>query len=198
MAVIIALQKMDTPPVSSIMLADSKCSISAVQPTKPLLPYYQNRVAEIRDNMDQVRKLCPMEEIHYVESTLNPSDMSTHVTTKMSELGPNSIHQLGPKWFSLPRSEWPVSQDNWPAELPTEEIRIRDRVVFAATLRAKFCNADTVVHDENSWTVIEGLLRYSDNINKIIRIIARYLIGLEREFRKSNVIVLRMLLHTTS
>ena len=60
LSVTIALQKLDTPPVSSIMLSDSKCSISAVNTTRPLLPYFQNRVAEIKDNMDQVKKYCPM------------------------------------------------------------------------------------------------------------------------------------------
>ena len=36
--VIMALQKVSYPPTSSIMMVDSKCSISAVQTTKPLLP----------------------------------------------------------------------------------------------------------------------------------------------------------------
>ena len=190
LAVIMALQKLDTPPVSSIMLIDSKCSLCAVQTTKPLLPYFQNRVAEVRDNMDQVRKLCPMEEIHYVESALNPSDMSTRATAKISELGPDSLHQSGPNFLCLPRSDWPVSRDYSPSDLPTDEVRIRDRVVFSAAFRANFCHAKSVVHSQNPWSVIEELLLYSNDMKKIIRIIARYLRGLEAGFRKSQVMTM--------
>ena len=74
--VVIALQKVDYPPESGIMMADSKCSISSVYSLKVLQAYFQNRVAEIKDNMRQFRKFCPMEEIHYIESSLNPSDIS--------------------------------------------------------------------------------------------------------------------------
>ena len=185
MAVIMALQKLDTPPVSSIMLIDSKCSMCAVQTTKPLLPYFQNRVAEVRDNMDQIRKLCPMEEIHYVESALNPSDMSTRATTKITELGPDSLHQAGPEFLCLPRSEWPVSRDYSASDLPTDEVRLRDKVVFSAAFRANFCHDG--VFPKNPWVVIEELLFYSNNINKVIRIIARYLRGMNAGFRKCKV-----------
>ena len=50
-------------------------------------------VAETKQNMVQVAKFYPMEEVHYVETGLNPSDMSTFATAKVSALGPDSFHQ---------------------------------------------------------------------------------------------------------
>ena len=185
LAVILALQKLDNPPVSSIMIVDSKCSMSAVQSKRALLPYFQNRVAEIRENMEQIRKLCPLEEVHYVESALNPSDMSTRATAKVSALGPGSVHQSGPEFLSLPRDEWPVSQEYSPSDLPSDEVLIRDKPVFTAACRANFCF--NKIYPQNPWVVIEELLFYSNDIKKVIRIIARYIRGLEAGFRKSQV-----------
>ena len=49
--VVSALQMLDIPPVGSIMCCDSKCAISATHSTRSLLPYFQNRVAEVKDNI---------------------------------------------------------------------------------------------------------------------------------------------------
>ena len=138
LSVTIALQKLDTPPVSSIMLSDINCSISAVNTTRPLLPYFQNRVAEIKDNMDQVKKYCPMEDVFYVPSALNPSDISTRATLKVSEIGPGSFHQSGPSFLSLGRDSWPVTRDFSANDVPEDEVRVRDKTVFCAAARANF------------------------------------------------------------
>ena len=184
LAVVLALQKLDTPPTSSIMLSDSKCSVSAVDSTRSLLPYFQNRVAEVRENMSQIRKYCSVEDIHYVESALNPSDLSTKAAPKVSELGPDSFHQTGPYFLSLPRSSWPVSRDISPGDIPEDEFRVRDKMVFTAAARINFCHSE--IYPNNPWRVVEELLHYSNNISKVIRVIARYLRGLDAGFRKSN------------
>ena len=183
LSVVIALQKLDHRPVSAVMLVDSKCSISALQTKRALLPFFQNRVAETKENMEQVAKFCPMEEVHYVETGLNPSDMSTRATAKMSALGPDSFHQSGPEFISLPWEEWPVSREFSASELPSDEFIVRDKPVFSAAIRANFCLRK--VHPKNPWTAIEELLFYSDDIRKVLRILARYLRGLEAGFRKS-------------
>ena len=77
LVVAIALQRLDVKPVSAILLCDSQCSINAVDTRRKLKPYFQHRVSEIKENMAQIRKYCPTEEILYVESKLNPSDLST-------------------------------------------------------------------------------------------------------------------------
>ena len=47
--------------------------------------------------MALIRTMCELEEVHYVESALNPSDLSTRATATVEELGPNSLHQNGPE-----------------------------------------------------------------------------------------------------
>jgi len=127
-----ALRKLDYPPVSAIMLVDSKCALSSIYSTKILLPFFQNRVAEVRDNMKQVRKFCDLEEAHYVESSLNPSDITTRATATITELGPNSLHQIGPYFFSLSRDDWPVSPNYSPDDIPQAEYKVRNEIVFSA------------------------------------------------------------------
>ena len=182
-SVVVALQRLDFPPVSAVMLADSKCAISSVYSTRSLLPYFQNRVAEVKENMVQVRKLCPLEDIHYVETALNPSDLSTRATASVSELGPDSFHQTGPYFLSIPRSDWPVSAEYSPEDIPDVEFRVRDKLVFTAAARSNFCHPG--LYPENPWGVVENLLNYSNNICKIKRIIARYYRGLNSELRKT-------------
>ena len=183
LTVVIALISLDFPPTSGIMLADSKCSISSVYSSKVLLTYFQNRVAEIKDNMLQFRKYCPMEEIHYVESALNPSDISTKGTVHISELGPDSFHQTGPNFFSLPRTEWPVQQIYTPEEIPESEYKVRNKLAYTASARVTFCFSG--IYTKNPWTAIEELLHYSDKIDKVKNILARYLRGLCSDLQKS-------------
>ena len=182
LSVVIALQKLDYPPTSSILLVDSQCAISAVDSTRALLPYFQSRVAEIKENMRHVRQMCPLEDIHYVESSLNPSDLSTKGTARILELGPDSFHQLGPAFLSLPRSSWPVTRDSSPTEVPEDECMLRNKFVFSAAFRANFCH--TGIYPKNPWGAVEELLQYSNNIGKVIRIVARYLRGVDAGFRK--------------
>ena len=70
-------------------------------------------------------------------------------------------------------------------DVPEVEYRVHDRLVFSAALRSTFCYSG--VHPTNPWGVVEELLQYSNNIQKLIRIIARYLRNLAAGFRKINV-----------
>ena len=165
------------------MLVDSKCTISSVNTLRSLLPYFQNRVSEIKDNISLVRKICQMEDVSYVESELNPSDLSTRATATLRELGPDSVHQVGPYFLSLGRSDWPVSQVCSPEYIPETEFRARDKLVFTAAARSVFCNSST--SSRNPWIVVEELLSYSNSLPKILRILARYLRGVSSNLRKS-------------
>ena len=187
LTVVRALQKLEYPPVSGIMLVDSRCAISSLYSTKMLLPYFQNRVSEIRDNIAQFKKLCQMEDVHHVESCLNPSDISTRATARISELGPSSLHQVGPNFFSLPRRDWPVTSDYSVDDIPITEYKARDKLVFSAATRFNFCHSG--LYPNNPWGVIESLLHYSDSLQKIKRIVSRYMRGLSSELRKSGKLV---------
>ena len=74
--------------------------MSSIYSKECLLPYFQNRVAEVKENLAQVKKLCNVEGVFYVESALNPSDLSTRAMATINELGPDSVHQTGPFFLS--------------------------------------------------------------------------------------------------
>ena len=93
-------------------------------------PYFQNRVCETKENLEFTRKYCPVEDIYYVESSLNPSDISTRATSKLEDTGPNSFHQRGPNFLSSCREMWPVTGDFDKKVLPKNELKTVDAKVF--------------------------------------------------------------------
>ena len=50
-------------------------------------------------------------DLHWVASADNPADILTRGSAKLADIGPGSVWQSGPKFLSLPRSEWPVNRD---------------------------------------------------------------------------------------
>ena len=106
------------------LLSDSKYTISAVDTTTRVLkPFFHNRVADIVDNMAEMRKYCPVEDIHYVASADNPADLGTRGCVKAEDLGPNSFWQKGPSFFGSWRGLWDVSRDFTRDPVPDEEVR---------------------------------------------------------------------------
>ena len=183
LTVIRALQKIETPPSLAVMMVDSKSSICAVDSPRNLLPYFQNRVSEIRENISEMSKFGSVEDVQYVPSELNPSDLSTRATAKICELGLDSLHQTVPKFLCFPRSEWPVSRYFSFTDLPTDEFKVRNKIVFSEAVRANFCNSGTIVFSNNPWQAIEQFIHYSNDLKIIIRILVRYLRGLMLGFK---------------
>ena len=163
-----ALQKLDVKPVSAVLLCDSQCSINAVDTRRKMKPYFQHRVSEIKENMNLTRQYCPTEEIQYVESKLNPSDLSTRATCKLADLGLGSFHQVGPDFLSSPRAEWPVSRDFDKRVLPEDEFKVQEPKVFKAEVHK------ILIKNLPASRVIEQISRYSNSFHKILRILSRY------------------------
>ena len=144
--------------------------MAAVKSKRVLAPYFQNRSAEIVDNMSQASRYCNVEEIHYVESALNPSNLSTKAGCSLDQLSPGSFLQSGPDFFSWGRESWPVSSHYDTADIPDEELKVRDRLAYAAAARVNFCFSSESV--SNPWKAIESVLKYSNSLTKVRRIIA--------------------------
>ena len=79
--------------------------------------------------MEVSRKYCPVEDISYVESSLNPSDISTRATSKLEDIGPNSFHQRGPNFLTSCHEMWPVTRDFDKQVLPENELKTVDAKV---------------------------------------------------------------------
>ena len=174
LAVVTALCRLDEAPASAVMILDSRCVISALEMTSSkALPFFQNRLAEIHENLETVAKRCEVEPVQWVQTDLNPADLQTRGTAALRDLGPSSFHQKGPYFLSSPREMWPVTRCFVPEEIPEEEIR-RKSVIICAALRSKQF-ADHSVGKVRK--VIENIARYSNSINKVHRILARVIRG---------------------
>ena len=133
-------------PKGVIMMSDSECSIAAVETTSRVLkPFFHNRVAEILDNVTEMKKYCDVEEIHHVSSENNPADLATRDQTKLEDLAPDSFWFKGPSFFSSRRDLWLVSRDFIRKEVPDTEVR--GKHAFLANLRAEFISKKSEIGD---------------------------------------------------
>ena len=152
-------------PSSAVLLADSECVISTLDKnSSPLKPYFLNRTAEIIENLSELRKICPVEEIHYVPGSLNVADLGTRPGIKLADLDPDSIWQQGPKFLCLRRDLWPVSRDFVRTPLADEEVKSK-QVAICASMSL------TVTSDTSLklCLIIQSLLHYSNSLNRVIR-----------------------------
>ena len=118
-------------PDRVVMLTDSKCTVSVVEKsTSSLKPFFHNRVAELIENTAVMRKLCQVDDLHYVASEINPADLATRGGIKLKDIGPNSFWQKGPTFLCCRRDLWPISRDFVSEEIPEEEIRTRRSFSF--------------------------------------------------------------------
>ena len=134
--VVKALQGIDTPPISNIMLLDSKCTISTLEVSSShLKPFFHNRRSELLENMDAMAKICEVENVHWVCSADNVADLLTRGTVKLDEIGPKSIWMKGPKFLQQRRELWPVHRDYVRVELPEDEMRATASYLRVAALK---------------------------------------------------------------
>ena len=170
--VVTALFKLEECPIGAVMLLDSRCIISSLEMTSSkMLPFFQNRLAEIHENLDLVAKKCDVEKVHWVESELNPADLLTRGTASIRDIGPDSFHQKGPKFLSSPREKWPVSRSFVPVPVPADEVRQK---TFFAALKTKVYSDFFAIELVNA---VERIANYSNCLNKVHRILARVIRG---------------------
>ena len=169
-----ALSRLDEKPVGAVMMLDSRCVISSLEITSGnLLPFFQNRIAEIHENLKAVTKFCPAEPVHWVPSKLNPSDLLTRGDINLRDLGPSSFHQKVPEFLSSPWKDWPVTRDFVRTGIPDTEIRHRDLNFIVAAARANYCIADSSLGCSNSFKTVQRVADYSNSLRKVHRILAR-------------------------
>ena len=131
----------DERPSSCIIMLDSECTIATLESSsKSLKPFFLNRKQEFLENMDLVRKTCPVEPVQWISSDLNTSDILTRGTARPEDLSLTSVWQKGPDFFSLPRAAWPVSRDfldNAKSKIPKEETSFTHDYLRVALVKSK-------------------------------------------------------------
>ena len=153
-------------PVSAVMLSDSECSISAVDKSSSALkPYFHNRVSEVKENLKAIGEICDVEEIFYVPRDLNIADLATHPGVKLSELGPGTQWQTGPKFLSHRRELWPITRSFVKVDIPVNELTTKKANLFASS------KVSTNV--ESMLVAVNKALMYSNSLKKVMNLLAR-------------------------
>ena len=160
-------QAMVDTPSSAVCVGDSQCVISCLEmSTSRLKPYFHNRVSEIKENFDDIKAICPVEEFYYIQGDKNPADIATRKNGKLVDIGPGSEWQ-SPSFLKQPRDSWPVTRDFVRAGPPPEELRKKTLI----------CSVQTSPKDMKIWVRTDEICNYSNDWSKVSRIMARTLRG---------------------
>ena len=165
-------------PTSVVPMCDSKCTISAVDTSsRALKPFFHNRVSEILDNKKEMEKYCPVEEIHYVDTSLNPADLPTRPGIKLTDIGMDSFWQKGPDFLCSRRELWPITRDFVHAELPVEEVRSSVSVFLTSIRKAVITGSVKGVKLPALCLAVKEASNFYNNLHKVHRILARLIKG---------------------
>ena len=170
-------QQESIKPSSAVVLTDSECVISALEKsTSALKPYFLNRISEIHDNLSELSQICSTEEVHHIAGELNIADLATQPGVSLNEIGSDSLWQTGPSFLCSRRELWPITREFIRRELPEEEIKTKQVIMFANVrtsllqeLRPSHCRA------------VESILTYSNSLPKVKSILARVFRGWESD-----------------
>ena len=174
--VIKSLQSSDAPPFSGIMLLDSECTISSLETSSSTLkPFFQNRRAEIIDNLERASKFCTMEEVHWVSTDNNIADILTRGEAKLEDIGPGSPWMQGPTFLSCRRELWPVHRDFVRPSLPDEELKNLKSLLRVAAVQVK--GKSQVVEMPKVFTIIQDIMSYNNSLESRKRVLARVVNG---------------------
>ena len=131
-----------------------------------------------------MRKVCEVEDLHYVASKDNPADLATRGGIKLEDIGPGSFWQKGPLFLCSRRDMWPVSRDFIDdIAIPEDEVRVkktffshlRVTVLECCHMKAHPLAADQLNDAHNTpdlWAAVQRVLLYSNSIAKVKRILA--------------------------
>ena len=168
-------------PISCVIMLDSECTVATLEnSSRTLKPFFLNRKQEILENMEAVKRYCPIEPIQWISSELNISDILTRGTARPEDVGLGSVWQSGPDFLSLPRGSWPVSREflsnnkDVESKIPREETKTASDFLRVAALKS--------LKDENIvvpslFKTVNEILSKSNDIESRKRVLARVIKG---------------------
>ena len=159
-----ASRAMVDTPETVLPVGDSQCVIASLEmSSSKFKPFFMNRISEIRDNLDQIKSVCSVEDFHFIPGKQNPADLATRTDGKLKDIGMGSVWQ-SPGFLSEERKNWPISRDFLKNELPLDEMNRKSLVSF---LKVEINPVENRVKEN-----IEEICKYSDDLDKVLRIIA--------------------------
>lgn len=127
-------------PQQVYIMGDSRSVILAQRKMgSAMLPYFQNRVAEIQENLKAIKKNLGDEvkisPFLHIPGELNPADLATRQTAQVADFSEESSWMTGPEFLKSLRSEWPATspgvKETCDLDIP-EEMRGNKWVTMSA------------------------------------------------------------------
>ena len=95
-----------------ICVGDSQCVIESLEmSSSKFKPFFMNRISEIRNNLEEIKSLCSVEEFQYISGKKNPADLATREDGKLERIGVNSEWQ-SPSFLKQDRENWPTESNS--------------------------------------------------------------------------------------
>ena len=180
----------DDKPVNCIFMLDSECTIATLESSSTSLkPFFLNRKQEIIENMESIRKVCPLEPVQWIPSQDNISDLLTRGTATVGDISQTSAWQHGPDFFRHPRCTWPTSRkfiSDRKSKIPLEERRSAKDFLRVAAIKTK--TGESVM--PQLFTSVNEILSKSNDYENRKRVLARVIKGwgnLSNDERKKRV-----------
>ena len=147
------------------ILGDSTCVISAMDKVATSFnPYMHSRISDIHHTLEVIGKQAKVLPIQHIPSKENIADIATRTETLVSTIGPESIWQIGPKWLTQPRTEWPATRAFAKEELPDVECKNPIRILVS-TNQVKIYRCPFVINALKSCNdYYEALRKVTKNI----------------------------------
>ena len=154
-----------------VIAGDSLCSIMAIRRHGvDYKVYFQNRVAEIAQNLKSVAdRVGFLEPVAKIAGVQNPADVATRPGVKARDVMAGSLWLKGPAFLTKPREDWPLSV---PADdlgvIPETEIR-------KSSPRAGVLAAVVPTEGQKFGAWLETLLRSYSSLSRLLGVLARVL-----------------------
>ena len=170
------VKSMREPPEKAIFIGDSRCVISSVKnTTSSLHPFMHNRVGEILENIEEIKKTCEVEPLQHVDGKLNVADLATRGDSKLVEIGPGSLWQKGPEFLRKPRNMWPVTSEFKHEALPKDETKEVPHLLVAGA-----------VVNEKKQSMISVMMSMHNDLDTVTKSVSEIIQAINKKIGRPN------------
>merc|ERR1712101_13127 len=119
-------------------------------------------ISDIHHTLEVIGKQAKVSPIQHIPSKENIADIATRTETLVSTIGLESIWQIGPKWLTQPRTEWPATRAFAKEELPAAECKNPIRI-FVSTNQVQAYRCPFVIN------ALKSCNDYYDALRKVTK-----------------------------
>ena len=135
------------------------CYVCSGKNVSSFNPFMHARLSESFGLCSTMSETHNVEPVQHVASKEDISDLATRKDGRLSDIGPGSLWQQGPKWLSQPQHTWPCTIDFCRATLPDVETKPPIKILLT-------CHRDV---QRNPWMiqVLENSKTFKEALHKL-------------------------------